>query len=545
MSAAAGHELDTQVVIAGAGPVGLLLAIELGRRGVDCVLLEREPTTLPWPKADRSNARTMEFFRRMGIADRVRALGFPPEVPMDVLICDRLADPPVAVLRHPSVAEARAAIAACTDGSLPLEPYQLVAQNALEPLFKELADATPHVSVRYGHELREFRQDAYGVTVTVAPTGGPVQSLRAAYLVGADGGRSTVRKALGIRLEGEGGLADVVQVIFRSPDLFDRIAAGPGRHYNFTDAQSATLVAQGSRTEFTFHSSLPPDTDFEPVIRELVGFDFTMEIQHVVPWRYQLLMAPRYRDHRVFLAGDAAHLVIPTGGLGMNTGVGDAMDLAWKLAATLAGWGGPILLDSYEVERRPVGLRNLEATGRAAAAAQAGRALLRSATPPGPDDIAASAEGQNQMHIMRGVELGYVYEESPVIAVESGPTGWDVVTYSPTARPGARIPHMWLSDGRALQDVLGTGWTLLDLGSHEKVAVVALADALRSTGAPVEVLALPDEEPLRKVYEASLLLLRPDLHVAWRGEAPPADVAGLALLVTGHPTTTSAGGPTT
>ncbi|MGH6881897.1 MAG: FAD-dependent monooxygenase, partial [Hypericibacter sp.] len=218
-----GDASDFDVIVAGAGPVGLTLAIDLGRRGVRCLIVERNPTTAPWPKMDRSNARTMECYRRIGIVDRVRALGYPPENPMDVFIVTRLCDPPLAVLPYPSVAESRAGIASCQDGSLPLEPYQLVSQNALEPLLKEVAEATLNVTVRYGCELIDFAQDNSGVTVLARLLDGSEQLLRGAYLAGCDGGVSTVRKKLGIKLEGRGRIRDACQVIFRSSDLYERI----------------------------------------------------------------------------------------------------------------------------------------------------------------------------------------------------------------------------------------------------------------------------------------------------------------------------------
>ena len=531
---------DHEVIVAGAGPVGLTLAIDLGRRGVRCLLMERSATTLPYPKMDRSNARTMEFYRRIGIADRVRELGYPPDNPMDVFVVTRLCDPPILVLPYPSVAEARRQIAACRDGSLPLEPYQLVSQNKLEPLLKEVAEATPDVTVRYGLELVDFAQDAAGVTVVARRLDGGEERFRCAYLAGCDGGTSTVRKKLGIRLQGRGAIRELCQVIFKSTDLYEKIPIGKGRHYNFTHPTVSTLVVQGCRTEFTLHTALSPDTDFMPIIRDLVGFPCEVEITHVVPWRHHLLIAERYRDGRVFLAGDAVHLVIPSGGLGMNSGVGDAFDLAWKLAGVIRGWGGAGLLDAYESERRPVGIRNVEAAGWAAEAVPVWRRLIapgiRDATPAGEALRAAVAESakvnQRRMHDMRGVEFGYSYAGSPLVTDEPGNiAGWDTCIYTPHARPGVRIPHMWLSDGRALQDVLGDGYTLLDLAGRSETA--PLERAFAALGTPLDVLRR-DEPALRRVYGASLLLLRPDLHVAWRGEGMPDDPLALTARVTGH-----------
>ena len=528
-----------EVLIAGAGPVGLTLAIDLGRRGIRCTLIEMNPTTAPYPKMDRSNARTMELYRRIGIVDRVRALGYPPEIPMNVYCCTRLSDPPIAVLKYPSVAERRRQIAESPNGSFLLEPYQLVSQNKLEPLLKEVAEGTPNVTVRYGCELMDFSQDAEGVTVLARTVDGKKETLRASYLVGCDGGSSRVRKTLGIKLQGKGGIRNLVQVIFMSDELYERIRTGKGRHYNFVDAAGSTIVAQGCRTEFTLHSSLPPETDFRPVIEGLIGFPCRFQILDVIPWRHNLLIADRYRDGRVFMAGDAIHLVIPTGGLGMNTGVGDAFDLAWKLAGTIHGWGGPALLDAYEGERRPIGVRNVEATGWAASGVPVWRALVKPEihddTPEGValrQEVAASFEvNHRRMHGMVGVEAGYSYAGSPLIADEPGNVAeWETSRYVPKAVPGARIPHMWLADGSALQDCLGDDYTLLDLKGDCDTAL--LEAALRKVGAPLKVLHL-DEKRVREVYGASVLLLRPDLHIVWRGDGPPPDAPELAALATG------------
>jgi 2-polyprenyl-6-methoxyphenol hydroxylase-like FAD-dependent oxidoreductase len=527
------------VIIAGAGPVGLTLAIDLGRRGIRCLILERHPTTLPWPKMDRSNARTMEFYRRIGIADRVRALGYPPDNPMDVFLTTRLSDKPIAVLKYPSVAERRKQIAESPNGAWLLEPYQLVSQNKLEPLLKEVAEATPNVTVRYGLELISFTQDSDGVTINARTTNGTAETLRCDYLAGTDGGTSTIRKQLGIKLEGRGRIRDLVQVIFYSEHLYEKIVTGKGRHYQFADANGSSMIAQGDRREFTLHSTLAADSDFAPIIRDLIGFPCDFEIRHVIPWSHHLLVAERYRDGRVFLAGDAIHLVIPTGGLGMNTGVGDAFDLAWKLAGTIHGWGGPGLLDGYETERRPIGIRNVAAAGWAAAGVPIWRTLVTPTvyddTPEGDavrQQLAASFDiNHRRMHGMVGVESNYSYADSPLITREAGNTAeWDTSRYEPHTRPGVRIPHMWLSDGRAMQDILGDDYTLLDLrGDFD---ATPLNEAFRALGAPLKVLHL-DEARVRDVYGASVFLLRPDLHIAWRGETPPPDPDALAAMATG------------
>ena len=527
------------VIVVGAGPVGLTLAIDLGRRGIRCLLIERNLTTAPWPKMDRSNSRTMELYRRIGIADRVRSLGYPANASMDVLIVTRLCDPPLAILPYPSVDKARAQIAACRDGSLPLEPCQLVSQNDLEPLLKEVAQSTPNVAIRYGSELLDICQNGAGVNARVRQRDGSERVLQSDYLVGCDGGQSIVRDQLGIKLEGQGRFRRSCQVIFRSDDLFAKIPIGKGRHYIFAHHGVETLVVQGSRTEFTLHTGLPPGTDFEAIIREVIGFSCQIDIRHVLPWHHDLLVAEHYRDRRIFLAGDAVHVVVPAGELGMNTGVGDAFDLSWKLAGTINGWGGPRLLDSYERERRPVGLRIRDASGWAAASAETWRRLV---TPNVRDDTAEGAAvraaiavsatvNHRRMHDMRGIELGYSYGGSPLIAEEPGNVAeWDTIIYTPDTRPGVRIPHMWLKNGAALHDVLGHDFTLLDLEGNAETQL--LENAFRKLGIPLRIVRL-DEPEIRTVYGFKVFLLRPDLHIAWRGDTAPPDPVGLAMRVTG------------
>ncbi|HTU73687.1 MAG TPA: FAD-dependent monooxygenase [Trebonia sp.] len=357
-------ELDVDVVVVGAGPSGLTTAIDLGRRGVRCALIERLPAPSPWPKADRASARTMELYRRLGLAERIRTAGYPADNPMDVIVVNRLDQPPVARLPFPSVAASRAQAASAVDGSLPLEPYQLVSQNALEPVLKDAAEATANVAVRYGWEVVSVTQDDDSVRVTALSDDGMLHIVAGQYLVAADGGRSTIRRELGIELEGWSGDRDLVQVVFGSDQLYGQIAAGRGRHYMFIDG--SMLVAQGSRTEFTLHSALPVSSDFGALLRSLIGTDVAFDIRHTLTWRHLMALADRYRDRRIFLIGDAAHLVIPAGGLGMNTGIGDGIDLSWKLTGVVHGWGGPGLLDSYEIERRPVGATNIQASGWAA-----------------------------------------------------------------------------------------------------------------------------------------------------------------------------------
>ncbi len=532
---------DYQVIIAGAGPVGLTLAIDLGQRGIRVLLVERNPEPSGLPKMERCNARTMEIFRHLGLADRIRSAGYPAENPMDVFIITRMTEPPILHLPYPSVAELKRRGRTVNDGSLPLEPYQLISQYTLEPVLKAVAEAMPEVTVRFGCELLGYEQDAAGVSVQLRQADGGTETVRGAYLAGCDGGSSTVRKQLGIKLAGQGNLLELRQALFHSPDLYQRIPIGKGRHYHVADQRNSGIVVQDDCRHFTLHAVVEKDEDMESVFREAVGFPITLKTRYVGKWTQHLLVAERYGEGRVFIAGDAAHLVIPTGGLGMNTGVGDAHDLAWMLAGTLAGWGGPKLLDSYLTERRQIGIRNVTGSGYAAGGRRTWRALwaphIAERTPEGAalrEQMREIADvEQRKTNEQLGTECGYRYMDTSLICPEDGEApDPDSKHYVPSSWPGTRVPHVWLDDGSALQDRLSRGYTLLRLGAAP-ADTSALEAAMRATGAPFSVLRVPDA-PVRAVLERDLLLLRPDLHVCWRGNQPPALPKDVAARVTGH-----------
>jgi 2-polyprenyl-6-methoxyphenol hydroxylase-like FAD-dependent oxidoreductase len=538
--AAMALQMETDVLVVGAGPVGLTLAVDLGQRGVKTLLIEQKAAPQRLPKMERCNARTMEMFRRMGIAERVRAAGLPAHCPMDVFIVTSLVEPPLLRLPYPSVAEARKEIAACRDGSLPLEPYQLISQYTLEPLLKSVAEELPSVSVRYGHELLDFAQDARSVTAQVRHDG-KIATIRAKYLVGCDGGSSLVRKTLGIKLAGDADILRLRQALYHCEDLYERIPIGKGRHYHVADNQHTFLIVQDSTRHFTLHAVVENDSDMAAQFEKTVAMPIKYEMLYVGEWKQNLLLADRYGDGRVLLAGDAVHLMIPTGGLGMNSGAGDAIDLGWKLAATLAGWGGPNLLKSYEIERRQVGERNVAASRFASQGRRKWRAEwrpnIRDKTPEGAATRANLARvadvEQRKSNEMIGAELGYRYVGSPLIWPEPGEgPPHDFIKYVPTTWPGARLPHVWLADGTAMQDRIGQGYTLIRLGGTQ-ADPAPLARAFQKFGAPFAVLDVPDENA-RDVYGRDLVLVRPDLHVVWRGNAPPAEPEKLAAVATGH-----------
>ncbi|MCC6887819.1 MAG: FAD-dependent monooxygenase [Hyphomicrobiales bacterium] len=537
--------MDTQVLIVGGGPTGLTLAIDLGMRGVRCMLVERKPQPLFLPKMERSNARSMEIYRRMGLADRIRALGLPADWPMDVfIVLANLVDPPLLHTRYPSVATLKAEIAATHDGTQPLEPYQLISQYTLEPVLKSVAETLPGVSVRFGHELVSFSQGPQSVTATIRDDAGGTATVVASYLVGCDGGTSDVRRQAGIRLSGnQDPMLALRQSLHYCPELFERIPIGKGRHYHVADNRSTQVIVQDSTRHFTLHSIVDSDEEMPRLFAQTIGLPLAFDTLYVGEWKQNLLLADSYSEGRVFIAGDAAHLVIPTGGLGMNSGVGDAIDLSWKLAATLEGWGGPRLLASYTEERRRVGDLNVQASRFATLGRRKWRAMwrpdIRDQTPQG---AAARAElvrvaetEQRKSNEMIGAEIGYNYFGSSLVWPEAGEgPRYDFIDYTPSTWPGVRLPHAWLHGGTAVQDRIGfdRGFTLLRLG-RSQADVSGLVTAFAAYRAPLRVLDLPDDEP-RAVYGRDLILLRPDLHVAWRDNAPPREPAKVAARVTGY-----------
>ncbi len=534
----------TSVLIVGGGPCGLTLAIELGRRGIEAVLVDQKASTAVNPQANATQARTMEHFRRLGFADEVRALGLPKDYPTDIAYFTRYGGIELARLRLPSaglVAEvARNSSGSWSTSELP----HRVSQKYVEPVLQRHAAAERSVSINYGWQLDDFIEEAAGVTAQIHNVStGEARTLKAQYLIGVDGARSAVRRKLNIRYGGETGVVrdffggKMVAMYLRAPDFYKVVRHDRAwMNWAFNSTRRSWMAAVNGKDEFAFHTQLKPGEDeavSEQRARELfsqvTAVPLDIEVLAVDTWiAGHALVADSFGGGRVYIGGDAAHLFTPAGGLGYNTAVEDAVNLAWKLATTIRGKAGPALLASYAYERRKVAIRN---TGYARQfASEIGNFLpdpeLESDTPEGVAARARAGEFLNA-HIrlefdIPGVTFGGRYDGSSAIVSDGADLPPDAANvYVPTASPGGRPPHVWLQDGRSLFDLFGQEWTLLDFGGDPKRSAGFKA-AAQKLGVELAVLRL-DHVQARELYESDLVLIRPDQIVAWRDDGSPLD----------------------
>lgn len=545
---------NTRVVIVGAGPAGLILAIELGRRGVPCVLLEEDPGPPDFPKANATTSRTMEHYRRLGFAAEIRALGLPADYPQDVTYFTRYTRHELARLRGRSRREAIDARESADSRWPTPEPLHRAQQMYIEAVLKTHAEKWPAADVRFGWRARRIEALADGVTVEAEQLAtGSIERIECDYAVGCDGARSMVREALGIRYEGFAGEerdylgGRMLAVYLRAPALYSIIRAGRSwQYWAVNPARRAALIAIDGRGLFVFHVQLPrgQDGSLQFARESLVlaaAAEFSHEIIAIDEWTAgYTLVAERFGCGRVFLAGDAAHLFTPTAGLGYNTSVDDASNLGWKLAAVCQGWGGPALLESYERERRPIADRNTRFAR--AMADSIGRIPLPAAL---EEESAAGEAARAELGVrlarhaaaefdIPGIHFGVWYGTSPIISdVDIEPPPDEPHRYVPSSCPGARAPHVWLEAGASIFDRFGRDFTLLRLGKARHMDVTALGAAARERGVPLTLLDVESEEA-RDLYTRDLVLVRPDHHIAWRGNSLPADAGALLTRATGH-----------
>jgi 2-polyprenyl-6-methoxyphenol hydroxylase-like FAD-dependent oxidoreductase len=531
--------LDTPVLVVGAGPTGLVLASVLSGYGINCVLVERNTHTTQFPKMDVTNGASMELLRRLGVDAELRRVGVAPQHSFDVIFAPGLDGPEVARWSLPSVDEQWATLRGAPDGTRPGQPWQRCSQAIFEAVMMDRCRRDPVIDVRQGWHLQSCVQIGGVVEATLVDDTGDVLKIRASYLVGCDGASSRVRNELGIAMEGAKDFTTFALVHFRSADMANLHALGQFWHIYTTGG--AVMIAQDEVDTWTLHQDLGSDVDDPDPIGDPTEFvaralGRPIRIDEVTAssvWRPSALLSDRYGRDRILLAGDSAHTMIPTGGFGMNTGLGDAFNLGWKLAGLLHGWGGPGLLASYEAERRPVGERNRNASVENALVLFQYRDMVDSEligqdSDDGRAHRAAIAEflttndGENTS---LGIELDVRYDDSPVVwrADDEAPD-WDRRTFVPTVRPGHRAPNVVVGDGETLFDQFGDGYTLVDAVSGPSDAKLLLDEA-ELAGMPARHLVL-DDPRLCQLYRHCLVLVRPDLHIAWSGTtvADPAEV---------------------
>ncbi|MCZ8310325.1 MAG: FAD-dependent monooxygenase [Magnetospirillum sp.] len=515
--------IHVPVLIVGAGPVGLGMAIELGSRNIKTLVIDEGGGDVAHPRTGLIIVRTMELARKWGIANRIRNAGFPPDYELSMVFCTSLNGHLIAKEPYPSMR------AAPTPPETP-EKKQRCPQSWMQPILADAARDYACNDLRYGHRFNRFVQHDSSVVgyVTDLATGDELE-VHADYLLACDGAGSSIRTALGIEMQGR-LLSYSINILITAPGLTKKHRMGEAERYIFTDAEGTwgnmTVVDGDAVWRITVLGSqekMNLDTfDADYWVRRALGAnDIPYRVDSVIPWRRSELLAERFLDRRVILVGDAAHTTSPTGGMGMNTGMQEVFDLGWKLDAVLKGWAGSELLASYEAERRPIAARNLRFstsnynawrdvpdTRAIADDTDEGRRLRESVGGRLRESTRVEWESL-------GLQIGHRYEGSPICIPDgTPPVPDDFRVYVPTARPGSRAPHAWLADGRSMLDLFGAKFVLLAFSNKSDTELLAAAFARR--GVPFVVERITDSS-IADLYEMPLVLVRPDGHVAWRG----------------------------
>ena len=543
--------IDVPILIAGGGPVGMMLALDLGIRGVDYMLINDQPTTRTHPQAGTINARTMEHFRRVGLSDAVRKTGLPMDHPADSIYVTRIAE--FELLRHelPTLREKIGNPGPWGETRLTPEPIHRSNQLHFEPLMYERINSYDCSDIRFGWRLVSFedKEDYVAAEIEEIETG-HIERVTCEYLAGCDGARGPVRRGLDIKYSGRSSSEDafydgrMLSIYVKSKEIAGAASMKNAWHYWTINTKGRTdfitLNGEGEYMVLAEVRSEAPleELDVRGMVSNAVGADVEFEVVSAKEWLAGLaIVADNFQRGRVLLAGDAVHLFTPSGGFGFNTGADDAANLGWKLAAVVQGWAPPSLLDSYELERRPIGIRNTNVSGRYARMI----AKLEFDETIEQDSEAGKHARKvlsKELHHFKeefasiGIVLGARYDGSPIIVSDgTSPPEDDPAVYIPSGTPGGRTPHYWIGEKTSLYDELGTWFTLLRMGK-DNPDTSSLEETAKELGIPLTVLAV-EEDGIRELYEQPLALVRPDQHLAWRGDEVPSDPVGLLKTVTG------------
>ena len=538
------RSLTTRVLVAGGGPVGTTLAMDLAWRGIDVTVIEqRHRSEPPSVKCNHVAARSMEVFRRLGVAQQVRNTGLPADFPNDISFRTTFVGQEFARIPIPCRRDRYSATEGPDTWWPTPEPPHRINQIYLEPTLVDHAVTMPHVGFLHRTKVTGFTQSADGVTTEAEDLdSGEHILITAEYLIGCDGAHSEIRHAIGARFSGDAVVQRTQSTYFRAPDLLSRMQARPAwSNQSMNPRRSANVFAIDGRETWLMHCYLRPDEpDFESVDRDRcirlvlgVGDDFQYQVLGKEDWYGRRLLADKFRERRVFICGDAAHIWVPFAGYGMNAGIADAMNLSWMIAAVLQGWADPAILAAHEAERWPITEQvSHHAMNTSIAMARARAEVPANIEDPGPEGDAIRAELGSRMYQINvaqfccgGLNFGYYYERSPIIAYD-GETAPPYTMYDFTSStvPGCRVPHLWLRDGRSLYDAMGPWFTLLRL--DRSVSVTPLVEAAAARRLPLSVFDV-DAEGATQLYGRKLVLARPDQHVGWRGDAVPDDPLSL------------------
>ena len=547
---------ETDVLIVGAGPCGLMLANELGTRGIAALVVDREAGVATAPQANATQARSMEHYRRHGFAEEIRALGLPQDHPTDVAYFTTYGGWELGRFRMPPSGKAAAHVRANAHIWNAAEMPHRIPQSLVEQMLLKHAMKHPSITVRFLTEMTDFEDGDDAVTAQVRDVEtGETSQVTARYLFAADGPQSTARRKLGIRLDGGdpakrdfmGG--EMLSIYLDVPGFYDELKIDRAWMYWCFNARRRAILTtvDGVRT-FTLATQMRPGeskdavtpADASRMFEEVVGRPLAHTVTGIDTWiSGRQLVAPSFGSGRVLLGGDAVHLFTPTGGMGYNTAVEDAVNAGWKLAAVLRGEAPATLLDSYEAERRPAALRN---TGFAARFADSvglytASAALEDDGPAG--DLARAragaylAEHARNEFTIPGFTLGIRYDGSPIVVDDGSRVPPDLPSvYAPSAKPGGRAPHFWMDDDSSLFDHFGPEWTLLLIG-EDTAAGPAFAAAAAKRGVNLKLLDLRGNPFAADLYAAPAALIRPDQMTAWRGDlsdaAAASDILATAL----------------